>query len=299
MLERLIGTNVALRFELEDAGTVQADPSQLEQVILNLALNARDAMPHGGELTIALRGVELDEEGARRADVPAAGSYASLVVRDTGLGMDEETRQRAFEPYFTTKVGRGTGLGLSSVYGIARQSGGGVTAASSLGRGAAFTVLFPRVDARAPEPAEARATEEAWQAGRGLVLLVEDEDPVRRLVAETLRRTGYRVIEATSGAEAEQEFARNDGAVDLLLTDLMMPGEGGQALARRLRSVQPELKVIFISGHPGDSLGAEPAQAGTLIPKPFSLSYLTRVVGGVLSGEVVPEGDPLLRSRDQ
>jgi len=279
MLARLIGEDVRLVAELGDGCTVCADPGQIEQVILNLALNARDAMPAGGTLSLRTRNVEVtQEDGLRMFGCPVQrGPYVQLVVEDTGAGMDAHTMERIFEPFFTTKeLGKGTGLGLATVYGIVKQSGGYIRATSAVGHGSTFEVYLP-----ASETAPARDGKEpprATPAGRGeTVLLVEDEDSVRMAARKALSRGGFNVIEARNGEEALQRW-REGTTVDLVISDLVMPEMGGRDLATLLRADAPRLKVLFTSGYTDDAgirQGALEVGMGFL-SKPFTPELLVR-----------------------
>ena len=272
---RLIGEHIEVASHLEvPLGSAMADPSQITQVIVNLAVNARDAMPGGGSLTISTANVELDPATADALDLHP-GAYVSLAVADNGTGMDEATAKRVFEPFFTTKpVGAGSGLGLSTVYGIARQSGGAVAVETELGRGTTVRVYLPR---NGDEPSSTLRVEgfEEPRVGSGTVLLVEDEPVIRRLVAEMLRRQGYEVLVAGTPDEAIQLCAAPQ-AIDLLLTDVVMPGMNGPELASRLALE----RVLFISGYPADAIagrGLLPADA-TILRKPFSAADLLGAV---------------------
>ena len=286
MLQRIIGEHVALRLELQpELGRVLADPGQLEQVITNLAVNARDAMPSGGTLTIRTAGVDA-------ADVPVespesmtlVGPLVELSVQDDGVGMDERTLARLFEPFFTTKeLGRGTGLGLATVYGIVRQSGGHIKVKSRLHHGSTFTVYLPRTEG----PGERLEEPLAWMdrpRAAGTVLVVEDEESVRRLASRVLRARGYRVLEARDGAQALELMRDHEGPVDLLLTDIIMPGLGGPALAERMRGGRPDLKVLYITGYSEEAIrqhGVLPA-GGALLEKPFTAHQLAERVRAAL-----------------
>jgi len=279
MLARLIGEDIRLMAEVGTGCTVCADPGQVEQVILNLALNARDAMPQGGTLSLRTRTVELtQEDGFRMFGCPIQrGPYVQLRVEDTGAGMDAHTMERIFEPFFTTKeLGKGTGLGLATVYGIVKQSGGYIRVTSTVGRGSTFEVYLPVSDG-APSASDAAPPEEK-AAGRGeTVLLVEDEDSVRTAASKALSRGGFKVVEARNGQEALQRW-RERSAVDLVVSDLVMPEMGGRELARRLREDAPRLKVLFTSGYTDDAgirQGALAAGMGFL-SKPFTPEALVR-----------------------
>lgn len=292
MLRRLIGEDVELVTVLErDVWSVEADRGQIEQVLMNLAVNARDAMPEGGRVTIATRNVELDDNAARDLDC-RAGSYCMLVVSDTGTGMTEKTRSRLFEPFFTTKeLGKGTGLGLSTVYGIVKQSDGFITVESKLGEGTTFKILLPKVDARAEE-LELESLASAPLRGCETILLVEDEAMVRELASRVLRKNGYSVLQAANGAEALELSERFDKKIDLVVTDVVMPRMSGRELMERLAVLRPETKVIYMTGYTDDAIlhygvldsGIE------LIQKPFKPAVLLNKVRDVLNGEVALAG---------
>jgi PAS domain S-box-containing protein len=286
MLRRLIGEDlVELCAELDStAGAIKADPGQVEQVIMNLVVNARDAMPMGGRLTIETRNVTIGEEVRLDAVGVAPGSYGLLAVRDNGQGMDAETRSHLFEPFFTTKEkGKGTGLGLSTVYGIVKQSGGSITVESFPGRGTTFRIYFPRVEQDLPRVTGSGEAGDSAQ-GRETILLVEDEPAVRGLVHETLRLHGYTVLEARHGIEALLTSAKYVGPIHLLLTDVVMPQMSGPEVAEKILTVRPEIKVLYMSGYPDhpvfdqNSMGR---QTGFL-PKPFSPPMLAKKVREVL-----------------
>jgi CheY-like chemotaxis protein len=279
----LIGEDIVLKTTLDPGlGPIEADPGQLQQVLMNLVVNARDAMPAGGTIAIETANAEVGDDNA----TIEAGRYVTLTVRDSGHGIDAETLEQIFEPFFTTKeTGKGTGLGLATVYGIVKQSGGYVVVESEPDEGTAFTVYLRRdSEARAPrpEPAAAPTAEPASSPSAETVLLVEDEDVVRRLVRQVLENDGYRVLEAADGAAA-LEVARAD-EVDLLLTDLVMPKVGGREVADGLRRANPELKVIYMSGYAdGAILENGVLQPGTeLLEKPFAFAALTEKVRRVL-----------------
>jgi PAS domain S-box-containing protein len=287
MLRRVVGEPIELRLDLDPGlGHVTADPGQLEQVIANLGVNARDAMPRGGTLTITTtnvtgRGVTAAADEA----LPAAGPLVSLAVTDTGIGMDDEVRGRLFEPFFTTKeLGRGTGLGLATVYGIVRQSGGHIQVRSRPGEGSSFTVYLPR--AEAPRPARgALAAAAPVSGGSETVLVAEDEEAVRHLVCRVLRAKGYRVLEARHAEAALELAAKATEPIDLLVSDLVMPGLGGRALADRLLHARPGLRVLFITGYAAEAVerqGRLPAGHG-LLEKPFTADQLAHKVRETLT----------------
>ncbi len=284
MLRRVIGEDVGLTTRLSPGlSSVRADRGQLEQVILNLAVNARDAMPGGGELVIETAEVDVGPELAEAFGI-AAGPYLRLRVADSGTGIEPEVQERMFEPFFTTKeVGRGTGLGLSTVYGILRQAGGHVAFESVPGEGSTFDVYLPR-HAGAPE-ADDRPEPEVDPSGSETILVVEDDDAVRGVTCRMLQRYGYRALVARDADEARSVVDR-EGALDLLLTDVVMPGEGGPSLALQLRARRAGLKVLFVSGYARHGLpGIEtPVYGDELLQKPFDALRLARRVRAVLDG---------------
>jgi CheY-like chemotaxis protein len=281
MLRRVIGEEIALATDLgADTGFVEADRGRIEQVIMNLAVNARDAMPRGGTLTIVTDRVALDATRATVLGV-TAGQYAHLVVSDTGTGMDEHVLAHLFDPFFTTKAdGAGTGLGLSTVYGIVRQAGGAIEVTSAPGQGARFDVYFPRV-----EPPAARAPRDgAPEVPRGTetVLVAEDQVQLLTVVGATLRDLGYAVLEATDPLEALHAARDHRGPIDLLLADVVMPRMRGPELAARVRELRPEIRVVFMSGYVDDGgLGRE-GERVDLIAKPFAPEALARKIREVL-----------------
>ncbi len=287
MLRRLIGEDVKLETSLaENLWPVQADPGQMEQVLMNLAVNARDAMPEGGHLKIETRNEELAERDCleMRMNLPS-GSYVMLSVWDTGLGMDRTTQERIFEPFFTTKeMGKGTGLGLSMVYGIVKQSGGGISVESELGRGSAFQVYLPCF-AESSEPAPV-LEDLKGKMGRGTetILVVEDEALVRQVIVCSLENLGYRVLEAQDGTEAIQVSGGNPGKIHLLVTDVVMPGMNGRELVERLREARPDTKVLMMSGYTDDAMVRHGVihQEISFLQKPFGQEVLAQKVRQVL-----------------
>ncbi len=285
MLVRLIGDDVVLQFVGDpDLGRVKVDPGQLEQVVMNLAVNARDAMPRGGRITVETANVELDEEYAATHLGLLPGPHVLLAVSDTGCGMDAETVSKIFEPFFTTKgPDRGTGLGLSIVHGIVKQSGGRIEVYSEVGTGTTFKIYLPRCDDVA---VEARARPQLATAHRGTetVLLVDDDAAVRELARHVLEKYGYRVLVAGEGNEALEIGRRHDGEISLLVSDLVMPNMGGQQLASRLAALRPGLRVLFLSGYADDAVVLH----GMITPdtpflqKPFSPDSLAAMVRHVL-----------------
>ncbi len=285
MLRRLIGENIELRATLgRDVGLVRADPGQIEQVIMNLVVNARDAMPTGGTLTIEATNVDVRPAGQSAGSELAAGAYVLLSVTDTGHGMDPETQSRIFEPFFTTKeMGRGTGLGLSTVYGIVQQSGGHITVSSTLGLGTTFRVYLPQVSAPVAAAAEPVAVP-AEPGAAETVLLVEDEPALREMVQELLEDAGYTVVSAEDGADALDKAATHAGPIHLLLTDVVMPGVTGRQLAEALHGSYPDLPVLYMSGYTQDAIGALGVlESGThFLQKPFTADALLRKLRSVL-----------------
>ncbi len=286
MLRPLVGEHITLFTVLSPGlGHVRADPNQLEQVLINLTMNARDAMPEGGTLTIETGGCDLDEDviGRQRLDT-RPGRYVSLRVADTGVGMDEDTLARIFEPFFTTKPkGKGTGLGLSTVYGIIKQSGGSIAVRSKPGQGASFTIYLPRVEEPACTDITDTESPEAFE-GTETVLVAEDEPGVRSLVRDSLRSRGYAVLEAGNGTEALALAERHSGPIHLLLTDVIMPQMNGRELSERLKARRPGLKVLFMSGYTDDAVLRHGVVTEDLpfIQKPFTPSALAGKLRTVL-----------------
>jgi PAS domain S-box-containing protein len=285
MLRPLIGEDVGLVTSLTPGlGWVKADPIQLEQVLVNLAVNARDAMPEGGTLTVETADVELDEEFTLEHVGASTGAHVVLRVRDTGTGMDEVTRAQIFEPFFTTKeVGKGTGLGLATVYGIVKQHGGYVTVESEPGRGSTFAVYLPRVEAE-PEAETEVAVSTVSSRGSATILLVDDDEEVRTLAAGVLRDYGYVVLEAAEPDEALAICAAHKDSIDLLLTDVVMPIMSGRELAERVRPLRPYVKILYMSGYPGDIIGKHGVvTSGSFVQKPFTPSTLADKVREVFA----------------
>jgi two-component system cell cycle sensor histidine kinase/response regulator CckA len=285
LLERLIGEDIALLTDLEPAlGFVKVDPGQVEQILMNLAVNARDAMPRGGALKIHTSNVVLEATRVESHPGTRPGAYSLLVVSDTGCGMDEATLGHIFEPFFTTKeVGKGTGLGLATVYGIVQQSGGFITVESLLERGTTFHIYLPQITMAAPAPKPPSAPPEASK-GQGTVLLVEDEEAVRGLARRVLQDSGYNVLAARDGPDALETAQRHQGPIHLLITDVIMPHMSGCELAERLTLRLPGLKTLFMSGYTDDAvLGTGVAQSSpAFLPKPFTPTSLAQKVRKVL-----------------
>jgi PAS domain S-box-containing protein len=292
MLSRLIGEDVELATRLDPAaGCVRADPAQLEQMIVNLAVNARDAMPLGGRLVLETTSVRIDEGVARPPVGLRPGPHVRLMVRDTGIGMDALIKAHLFEPFFTTKgPGKGTGLGLATVYGIVTQSGGAIRVDSEPGQGAAFTIDFPRVDAPADLRGDA-GIPDAAPHGSETVLLVEDEPEVRGLARDILHQQGYTVLEAADGGEALRIGREHGGPIHLLVTDVVMPQMGGRELADHLKAGRRETKVLYVSGYTDDAiLHQGVSETGTaFLPKPFTAAELAHKVREVL--DAAPAGN--------
>ena len=285
MLRRLIGEDVRLDTVLDPSlGRVQADPGQMEQVIMNLAVNARDAMPQGGRLTIKTRNADLDEKYAQAHPEILPGRYVMLVVSDTGCGMDKATLAQIFEPFFTTKKpGQGTGLGLATVYGIIKQSGGYIYVDSEPGRGSTFRIFLPQVEATVPRR-KSQLGISSSPGGNETLLLVEDETAVRSLIRTNLEMKGYKVLEAAEGEEALRLAQQHSGPIHLLITDVVMPLMSGRELAERLGPLRSQMKVLYLSGYTDDTVVRHGLLQGEVefLQKPFTPGVLTRKVREVL-----------------
>jgi signal transduction histidine kinase/ActR/RegA family two-component response regulator len=285
LVARLIGEHIEISTPMHPMlGHVRVDPVQIEQVLINLVLNARDAMPQGGKLILETSNVDLEQNSPSRREIVPAGKYVVVAVTDTGCGMDEETLSRIFEPFYTTKeLGKGSGLGLATVYGIVKQSGGFIWVYSEPGQGATFKVYFPRVENPLTTASADKPSLEIRQ-GTETVLLVENAEPLRALAKDFLKSSGYAVLEAENGKEALRIASAYGGPIQLLLTDVIMPGMGGKQLAQQLTSLRPATKVLYMSGYPNDGI----VQSGILatglvfLEKPFTREILLRKVRQVL-----------------
>ena len=293
MLRRIIGEDIEVSIRRsEDLGSVKADVGQIEQVMMNLAVNAKDAMPSGGKLTIETAYVELDESYARNHVEVKPGDYVMFSVSDTGVGMTPEVRERIFEPFFTTKEkGKGTGLGLATVYGIVKQSNGHIWVESMQGKGTTFKIYLPRVNEPLEEIRKEVLTDELPR-GKETILIVEDEVEVRELAGKILEKQGYRILETSNGDDALLACERREGPVHLALVDVVMPGMSGSELAGLLKPLYPEIKILYMSGYTDNAI----IQQGVLedgihyIQKPFTLEGLARKVRKAL--DEVPHGQP-------
>ncbi|HXY26640.1 MAG TPA: ATP-binding protein [Candidatus Acidoferrum sp.] len=292
MLPRLIGEHIEYVFLPEPRlPRVKADPGQVEQVVMNLAVNARDAMPGGGKLTVQIRIVDLNEAEARRRPPMSPGHYVLLSVADTGTGMDEKTKAHIFEPFFTTKeVGKGTGLGLATVYGVVKQSGGFIWVESAPGQGTTFEIYLPVVSDAVPAK-EREAGSAPLPRGSETVLVVEDEEGVRELAAEFLRSNGYSVLEARDGVEAMEISGRFAGTIHVILTDMVMPRMSGTELVKNMKTVRPAAKAILMSGYSEQFKAQQDGSPDqfSVLQKPFSLNSLVEAVRAVLAAEPAAE----------
>jgi two-component system cell cycle sensor histidine kinase/response regulator CckA len=290
MLPRLIGEHIEHVFVPEPKlKLVTADPGQIEQVLMNLAVNSRDAMPGGGTLTVRTANVETTQvDSARHGSMPPA-SYVLLSVSDTGIGMDEQTKTHIFEPFFTTKeVGKGTGLGLATVYGIVKQSGGFIWVESALGKGTTFEIYLPLASGPASK-AEAEAKQAALRRGSETILVVEDEAGVRELAGQFLKAQGYTVLEAKDGIEALEIAARHEGTIHVTFTDMIMPRMSGTELVKRLQAIRPDMKAAYMTGYTEYATSGNESssnQQSSILQKPFSSTSLADMIRAVLAGQV-------------
>jgi len=288
MLQRIIGEDVAIITSLDpDLVNIKGDPSQIEQVLMNLAVNARDAMPQGGRLTIETANVILDNSYAKGRPGVEPGPYAMLAVSDNGVGMDRETSDKIFEPFFTTKApGKGTGLGLATVYGIVKQHGGNISVYSEPGRGTTFKIYLPETKGKV-QPERVAEKQPELAGGKGTILVVEDETAVRKLACNILHSHGYEVLEASSSPDALRLAETHGGPIDLLLTDVVMPRMNGRELYRQIASLRPDVKVLYMSGYINDVIahhGVLDAQI-EFLQKPFTVDGLVRRVSEMLADE--------------
>jgi signal transduction histidine kinase/CheY-like chemotaxis protein len=288
MLCRLIGEHIELLTDLSsELGAIKADPGQIEQILLNLVVNARDALSNGGRITVSTKNAELDENFARSHEGASAGRYVMLSISDNGQGMPEDVKRRIFEPFFTTKEqGKGTGLGLATVYGIVKQSKGYVLVESELGEGSVFSIYFPREDAPTEEE-EAPTDQEDTSCNDSTILVVEDEQGVLDLAVQTLKSHGFTVLQAIDPIAAQHVFDAHRGDIDLLLTDVMMPFMTGPELAEKLQKQKPSLKIAFFSGYADGNLDLDEATAKgyPIISKPFTAATLVKKIAHVIDRE--------------
>jgi signal transduction histidine kinase/ActR/RegA family two-component response regulator len=298
MLPRLLGEDIILETKyFQGLPQIEADTGMLEQIVMNLAVNARDAMPNGGKLLIETATANIDQDYAGAHPEARAGLFSCLTVTDTGCGMDAKTRERIFEPFFTTKeVGKGTGLGLATVYGIVKQHKGWIEVLSEIGFGTTFRIYLPAVGPAAASASPVSANRESVRGGRETILLVEDEPVVRELVRDILQTYDYSIVEASSGVEALRIWDQQDGKVDLLLTDIIMPeGLNGRELARQLKTRKPNLKVIFSSGYSAETLGKDFREDDTaFLPKPYLPAQLAQLVRQRLDSRSSEKAQPEL-----
>ncbi len=285
MLERLLGATITLQLEIQPGiGKIKVDRSQLEQAILNLAVNARDAMPAGGTLAIQARNVHFSETQVWQHSSLPSGSYVALTISDTGVGIDPDAQSRIFEPFFTTKApGKGTGLGLSMVYGVVKQSDGAITVESVLGRGTTFKIFLPKCDEEAASGQSALAQPEK-STGSETILLVEDQTAIREVISAYLMRLGYNVLTAPDGEAALSIAATQQKSIDLVVTDLLMPNMGGLELATRMKQLHPETRVLFMSGYPDEAIRSQEGltEDVEVMQKPFSMKSLAAKARSIL-----------------
>jgi CheY-like chemotaxis protein len=287
MLRRLIGEDIDLSIELTaDLGRINADRGQLAQILVNLVVNSRDAIPETGSIVIETKNVNLDDGYSQQHVSVSPGPYVMLAVSDTGHGIDEETRKHIFEPFFTTKeTGKGTGLGLATVYGIVKQSGGNIWVYSEVDRGTTVKIYFPRVEAAADIHTTPLTTND-FRFGSEKILLVEDEEVVRSLAREVLESCGYSVTEARNGVEALEIINSGELKIDMLMTDVVMPEMGGRELAEKLGGLYPNLKILFTSGYTDTAATRHGLleEGANFLPKPFTFNDLAQKVREMLDG---------------
>jgi two-component system cell cycle sensor histidine kinase/response regulator CckA len=290
MLRRLVGEGITLNVEREtDLWAVYADEAQLGNAIINLVVNARDAMPSGGTVTLKTVNEMVSQSSALGTAIMPAGDYVRIEVADTGIGMSKEIQSKIFDPFFTTKpVGQGTGLGLATVYGIVKQSGGFITVDSEVGRGTCFKIYLPRRKVEAGETAPAEAAPQVARdvTGQDTILLVEDEEAVRSFAARALRMRGYNVLEAGGGEEALEIVKAGETKIDLVITDVVMPNMDGPTMVRHIKVLKPDLAVIFMSGYAEEAFRRNDQNSEDIhfLPKPFGLKQLAAKVKEVLAG---------------
>ncbi|MGA2235657.1 MAG: ATP-binding protein [Terriglobales bacterium] len=286
MLQRLIKENIEFTVVLDrHLDRVKADPGQIEQIVLNLVVNARDAMPNGGKLRIQTSNAHLEKDSPQAGAGEPRGRFILLEVTDTGTGMDQQTQARIFEPFFTTKaVGEGTGLGLATVYGIVKQSNGHIEVQSTLGHGSSFKIYLPAAEQTEADQESRNNSAETAFSGE-TVLVVEDAKPLRGLICEALSASGCTVLSARDGREALQIVNERKGVIDLLLTDVIMPGISGPALAKQVRSLRPRTKILFMSGYSGEFLPDMLTPGVSFIQKPFTVADLARKIHKMLAGK--------------
>jgi CheY-like chemotaxis protein len=288
MIQRIIGEDVEVATVLDpNLANIKGDPSQIQQALMNLSINARDAMPHGGRLSLETANVVLDQAYAKERPGVEPGPHVMLAVSDNGIGMNKETVAKLFEPFFTTKpAGKGTGLGLATVYGIAKQHGGTISVYSEPGHGTTFKIFFPQAtDAAQPEkPAE---TKPRAATGKGAILVVEDDIAVRKLACSILQGHGYTVLEASSSHNALHLAETHDDPIDLLLTDVVMPRVNGKELYRRIAAVRPGIKVLYMSGYTADVIAHHGVLEAEIefLPKPFTVEGLIGKIAAMLASK--------------
>jgi PAS domain S-box-containing protein len=287
ILSRVMGEDIELKTNLSDKDLViMADSGQIEQVLMNLATNSRDAMPEGGQLIIETDTMEMDDEYIKTHGYGKAGKYALMTVTDTGIGMDEETKKKLFEPFFTTKeVGKGTGLGLSTVYGIVKQHNGYINVYSEVGGGTAFKIYLPIIKPDILEKTEFAKEGMVYTGGTETILIAEDDEPVRKLTKETLERAGYKVIDAVDGDDAMEKFMEHKDEIQLLLLDVIMPKRNGREVYDEIRKIRPEVRVIFVSGYPADFIATKGIieEGLNFIAKPLPPNQLLKKIREMLN----------------